>query len=87
MSKVVFTSAIGRMTKCTAWAPTLTQMATNTQVNGKKTSSMVGVRKHGKMELSMKETMKTARSTEMESSAFTMAVPLKVNSLETRWKA
>ena len=86
MSKVVFTSVTGRMIKCTAWAHTLIQMATSTQENGKMTSSMVEGRKHGRMELSMKVTMKMVRSTEMESSASTMAAPLKVNSLETRWR-
>ena len=61
-------------------------MVTNTQENGKKISNMVEVRKHGRMELSMKETTRMARSMEMESLAFMMVALLKVNSLGTRWK-
>ena len=61
-------------------------MATNTQENGKKISNMVEVRKHGRMELSMRETTKMVRSMEMESLAFMMVALSKVNSLGTRWK-
>ena len=49
-------------------------------------SNMVGERKHGRTELSMRANIKMARSTEPESLAFTMVAPSKVNSLETRWR-
>ena len=73
---VMYTTASGKMTKLTDMESTTTLMVQGTRAGGLKISNMERARKFGQIMLATKDNIKTAKSTDMESSFGQMDQPI-----------